>query len=89
MYNTNLHFNTRTTHDENIKSDSNKQISPNHLGQISEVAPLMFQEIDIEQTLKHFGRKTDCCWLSLQLSFEQATCLIESTPLTKLVHIQL
>ena len=58
MYNTNLHFYNRTTHNENIKSDSNKQISPAHLGQISEVAPLMFQEIDFKQTLKHFGRKT-------------------------------
>ena len=56
MYDTSIHFSTRTTHDENIKSDSNKQISPTHLGQISEVAPLMFQEI---------GRKTDYHWLIL------------------------
>ena len=66
---------------------SNKQISPSHWGQILEAAPLMFQKINTKQTLKHFGWKTDCCWLILQLSFEQATCLIESIQLTKLVHM--
>ena len=88
MYGTNAHLYTKTTHNANIIFDSNKHISPTNSGQISEVVPLKFQEIDQEQSHEHFGGKTDDCWLILQLSLEQATCLIESTLLKKLVHIQ-